>query len=50
MQASMARMSGNDECLSGNFRDSSQSTNWIWDSIATCHMKPEVSDFSLGSL
>ena len=40
--ASMARMSGNDECTSGNFGDSSQLTNWILDSGATCHMAPEV--------
>ena len=25
-------------------------TNWIWDSGATCHMTPEVSDFISGSL
>ena len=46
----MARMSGNDKCLSGNFGDSSQFTNWIFDSGATCHMKPEVSDFIPASL
>ena len=46
----MARMSGNDECPSGNFGDSSQLTNWILDSGATCHMKPEVSDFITASL
>ena len=38
-------MSGNDECPSGNFGDSSQFTNWILDSGATCHMTPAVSDF-----
>ena len=43
--ASMARMSGNDKCPSGNFGYSSQLTNWILDSGATCHMIPEVSDF-----
>ena len=43
--AYMARMSGNDKCLCGNFEDSSQLTNWILDSEATCHMTPEVSDF-----
>ena len=48
--ASMARMSGNDECPSANFGDSSQLTNWILDSRATCHMTPEVSDFIPGSL
>ena len=41
----IACMSGNDECPSGNFGGSSQLTNWILDSRATCHMKPEVSDF-----
>ena len=38
--ASMARMSGNDECPSENYGDSSQLTNWILDSGATCHMTP----------
>ena len=46
----MERMSGNDECLSGNFGDSSQLTNWILDSGATCHMKPQVSCFITSSL
>ena len=46
--ASMARMSVNDECPSGNFGDSSQLTNWILDSGATCHMTPEVSVFIPG--
>ena len=46
----MARMSGNDECPSEKFGDSSQFTNWILDSVATCHMKPEVSYFITGSL
>ena len=46
----MARMSGNEECHSGNFGDSSQLTNWILDSGATCHMTPEVSDFIPDSL
>ena len=46
----MARMSGNDECPFGNFGDSSQLTNWILDSGATCHMMPEVSDFIPGLL
>ena len=41
----MARMSGNDECPSGNFGVILQMTNWILDSVATCHMTPEVSDF-----
>ena len=46
----MARMSGNYECRSGSFGDSSQLNNWILDSGATCHMTPEVSDFIPGSL
>ena len=46
----MVRMSGNDECLSGNFGDSSQFTNWIFDSGATYHMTPEVSYFIPDSL
>ena len=45
----MARMSGNDECPSGNFGDSLQLTNWILDSGATFHMSPEVSDCIPGS-
>ena len=48
--ASMARMSGNDKCLGEIFCDSSQLTNWILDSGATCHMTPEVSDFIPSSL
>ena len=48
--ASMARMSGNDECPSGNVGDSSQLTNWILDSGATCHITPEISDFIPGFL
>ena len=43
-------MSINDECPSGNFGDSSQLTNWILDSGATCHMKPENSNFIPDSL
>ena len=50
MYAYMARMSGNDECPSETFGDSSQLTNWILDSEATCHRTPEVSDFITGSL
>ena len=46
----MERMSNNDECTAGNFCDSSQLTNWILDSGATCHMTPEVSDFIPGLL
>ena len=43
--ASMARMSSDDERKSVKYGDSSQLTNWILDSRATCHMTPEVSDF-----
>ena len=43
-------MCDNDEFPSANFGDSSQLTNWILDSGATCHMIPEVSDFIPGSL
>ena len=46
--AYMARMSGIDKYPSENFGDSSQLTNWILYSRATCHMTPEVSDFILG--
>ena len=41
----MAQMSDNYECPSGNFGESLQLTNFILDSGATCHMKPEFSDF-----
>ena len=43
--AYMARMPGNEEFPSGNFGDSSKLTNWILDSVSTCHITPEVSDF-----
>ena len=46
----MARISGDDECTSGNFGDSSQLTNCIMDSVATCHMKSEVSNLIPGLL
>ena len=46
----MAHMHGNGECPIGNFGDSSQLSNWILDSGATCHMTPEVSYFITGSL
>ena len=46
--ASMARMSSNDEHKSEKYGDSSQLTNWILDSGATCHMTPEVTDFIPG--
>ena len=50
IDASMDHMSKNDEFTSINFDDSSQLTNWILNSVATCHMTPEVSDFIPGSL
>ena len=37
---SMARMSSDDKRKSGKYDDSSQLTNWILDSGATCHMTP----------
>ena len=48
--ASMSQMSSNDERSSEKYGDSLQLTNWILYSGATCHMKPEVSDFIPGSL
>ena len=48
--ASMERMYFNDRCPNGNFGDSSQLTNWILDSVATCHMIAEVSDCIPGLL
>ena len=45
---SMARMSENDEYLTGNFGDNSQLTTWVFDSRATCQMIPEVLDFYFG--
>ena len=48
--SSIAQMYSNDECSSENYGDSSQLTNWILDSEATCHMTPKVSDFIPGSL
>ena len=48
--ASMAQISINDERKSEKYGDSSQLTNWILDSGATCHMTPEVSDLIPGSL
>ena len=50
LYASMARMSGIDKCHSGNFGESFQLTNRILDFGPTCHMKPQVSDFIIGSL
>ena len=48
--AYMARISSNDERSSEKYDDSSQLTNWILDSGATCHMTPYVLDFIPGSL
>ena len=42
--ASMAHMSSDYERKSVKYGDSSQLTNWILDSGATCHMTPEVTD------
>ena len=41
----MAHMSANDERPSRDFGESSQLTNCILDSGATCNMTPQVSDF-----
>ena len=41
----MAPMSDNDESPSWDVGESSQLTNWILDSGATCHMTPQVQDF-----
>ena len=46
----MARMSNDDKHENKDYGDSSQLTNWILDSGATCHMTPEVTDFIPGSL
>ena len=46
----MARMSSDDERKSVKYSDSSQLTNLILDSGATCHMTTEVSYFIPGSL
>ena len=46
----MAQMSNDDMSKSKDYGDSSQLTNWILDSGATCHMTPEVKDFILGTL
>ena len=43
--ASTARMSRDDKRESKDYGDSSQLTNWILNSGATCHMTPEVTDF-----
>ena len=46
----MSRMSSDDKRKSGEYGDSSQLTNCILDSGATCHMTPEVTYFIPGSL
>ena len=46
----MAQMSNDDKRENKDYGDSSQLTNWILDSGATCHMTPEVMDFIPGSL
>ena len=43
-------MSSDDERKSVKYGDSSQLTNWILDSVETCHMTPEISYFIPGSL
>ena len=48
--ASMARISNDDVRKNIYYGDSSQLTNCILDSGATCHMTPEVTDFIAGSL
>ena len=47
--ASMAQMFNDDKRENKDYGDSSQLTNWILDSGATCHMTPEVTDFIPGS-
>ena len=46
----MALMSNDDKRENKDYGDSSQLTNWILDSGATCHMTLEVTDFIPGSL
>ena len=46
----MARMSSDDERKSKEYGDIFQLTNWILDSVATCHMTPEVTELIPGSL
>ena len=43
-------MSNDDKRENKDYGDSSQFTNWILDSGATCHMTPEVTEFITGSL
>ena len=46
----MARMPSDDKRESKDYGESSQLTNWILYSGATCHMTPEVTGFIPGSL
>ena len=50
LYASMARMYSDEKHKSVKYGDSSQLTNWILDSVATCHMTPEFLNFIPGSL
>ena len=50
LYASMAWMSNYDKRANKDYGNSSQLTNWILDSGATCHMTPAVTDFIPGSL
>ena len=50
ISAYMARMYRYDVRESKEYGDSSQLTNWIFYSGATCHMTPEVTNFIPGSL
>ena len=43
-------MSSDNVSENKDYGDSSQLTNWILDSGATCHMTPEVTDLIPGSL
>ena len=47
--AYMARVSSNEESPRRDIGKSSQLTNWVLDSGATCHMTPGIYDFILGS-
>ena len=46
----MTGMSSNDESTSKYFGESSQLTNLILDSGATCHMTPQIQNFFPSSL
>ena len=43
-------MSSNDKYSSEKYGDSLKLSNWILDSVATCHMTPEDLNFIPGSL